>query len=578
MKIFIKSLILTFFLAAASSQVKAQDYAYIQIAHNVADSTLDTLDLYINGVVLDSNVVYHSATGMFSYRTDTSLSIGIAYKHSDGNPTFITTDTFNAFGNSSEYHRYVFIISGVNGSNFAPNPDGLHDSIRIIEIADVDSAVDDTTNLVMRFFQGVTDLPTVDIKELYSGIQYFDNVAYGDTAQVDSFRFRHTVYEFQVTSHDSSLNYGTFYADLSGLAGQSVIMLSSGFYNQQANDSGPAFGLFVLEQSGAVLTLPLETAGFQLLHNSADTSIDSVDVYINKLPIFKSLAFRNATPAFLFNAHSASYIDIAHKNSSSPSQAFWSDTITFPRDTFFVATISGLLNPAGYASNPQGVSTAFQVLLRVPAEFTASAQSNFDFFMINGVTDAPPLNLVPTGGPLLLSNVEYAEQTNYVSLPSEFYTMNVQDTAGNTLVSGFANFLSFPGQSGVLLTSGFLYPDSNNNGPAMGLYMVPITGGPFIPLFNATGVNDISTNVALHIFPNPAANQLHIEFTLPGAETVSLQLTDINGNVVIRVLNSTVLSGTQNITADLSNLSEGMYFSRLTTSSGTVNSRFAVVR
>ena len=117
MKIFIKSLILTFFLAAASSQVKAQDYAYIQIAHNVADSTLDTLDLYINGVVLDSNVVYHSATGMFSYRTDTSLSIGIAYKHSDGNPTFITTDTFNAFGNSSEYHRYVFIISGVNGSN-----------------------------------------------------------------------------------------------------------------------------------------------------------------------------------------------------------------------------------------------------------------------------------------------------------------------------------------------------------------------------------------------------------------------------------------------------------------------------
>jgi hypothetical protein len=156
--------------------------------------------------------------------------------------------------------------------------------------------------------------------------------------------------------------------------------------------------------------------------------------------------------------------------------------------------------------------------------------------------------------------------------------MNVQDTAGNTLVSGFANFLSFPGQSGVLLTSGFLYPDSNNNGPAMGLYMVPITGGPFIPLFNATGVNDISTNVALHIFPNPAANQLHIEFTLPGAETVSLQLTDINGNVVIRVLNSTVLSGTQNITADLSNLSEGMYFSRLTTSSGTVNSRFAVVR
>jgi hypothetical protein len=551
---------------------------YLQITHNCADSTLDTLDLYFNSIVLDSNVLYHSATGMFDYPADSAFSIGVAYKHSDGNPNFIVKDSFPAYGDINANKRYVFVISGVNGPNFAPNPDGIHDSIQVLEIAGVDSAVDDTTHFVMRFFPGVTDLPAVDIKELNSGAVYFNNMVYGTSPPADSMRFRHTVYEFQVIGHDSSLNYGTFYADLSGLAGQSVIMLSSGFYNQQANDSGPAFGLFVLEQSGAVLTLPLETAGFQILHNSADTSIDSVDVYINKLPIFKSLAFRNATPEFLFNAHSVSYIDIAHKNSTSASQAFWTDSFNFPRDTFFVATISGLLNPSGYATNPQGISTAFQVLLKTPAEFTASAQSDFDFFMINGVTDAPPLNLVPTDGPLLLSNVEYAEQTNYVSLPSEFYTMNVQDTSGNTLVSGFANFLSFPGQSGVLLTSGFYTPANNNNGPAMGLYMVPITGGPFIPLFNASGVNDISTNVALQIFPNPAANQLHVLFSLPGAETVSLQLTDINGNVVSQVLNSAILSGTQNIKADLSNLSEGIYFSRLTTSSGTVNSRFAVVR
>ena len=112
----------------------------------------------------------------------------------------------------------------------------------------------------------------------------------------------------------------------------------------------------------------------------------------------------------------------------------------------------------------------------------------------------------------------------------------------------------------------------------MGLYMVPVTGGPFIPLFNAAGVKDIPAIGSLQIFPNPATSQLHILFNLPKAETVSLQLTDISGNVVSQVLNSAVLSGSQSITTGLSNLSEGIYFCRLTTSSGTGNSRFAIVR
>ncbi len=573
MNIFIRSLILTLFLASAPSHIKAQSIIYIQITHNCADSTLDTLDLYFNGAILDSNVTYHSATGMFAYRVDTSFNIGVSYKHSGGIPNYIDTLLVPAATEANANKRYVFVISGVNSNNFTP-----YLPISINEIAAVDSAVDDTSHLVMRFFHGVTDLPAVDIKALNTGTPYFNNVAYGITSPADSFRFRHTVYEFQVTDHNTLQNYGTFYANLSGLAGQSVILLSSGFLNQQANDSGPAFGLFVLEQSGAVLTLPLETTGFQLLHNCADTAADSLDVYVNGELLFPSLAFRHATPGILFKAHATYYISIAHKNSTSANQAFWKDTFSFPRDTFYVATISGLLSQTGYALNPQGISTAFNVLLKVPAEFTASAQNNFDFFMINGVTDASPLNLVPTGGPLLLSNVEYAEETSYVSLPSEFYTLNVQDTSGNTLASGFANFISFPGQSGVLLTSGFLNPAGNNNGPTMGLYMVPVTGGPFIPLFNAAGVKDIPAIGSLQIFPNPATSQLHILFNLPKAETVSLQLTDISGNVVSQVLNSAVLSGSQSITTGLSNLSEGIYFCRLTTSSGTGNSRFAIVR
>jgi Secretion system C-terminal sorting domain len=570
MKFFIKSLLLTVLLAIAFSQTKAQTftYAYIQIAHNCADTTLDTLDIYINGAVLDSNVVYHSATGMFPYRTDTTLSIGVSYKHSAGIPQYVCLNNFTV---PNQFHRYVFLISGVNSSSYTPDS-----AVTIKEIADVDSAVNDTSHLVMRFFGGVTDLPSVDIKELNSGAVYVNNLSYGtSTADVT---VRHTVYEFQVTDHNTAQNYGTYYADLSGLASQSVIVLCSGFLNQAANDSGPALGLYVLENTGAVLTLPLETTGFQLLHNCADPAADSLDVYVNGELIFHNLAFRTATPGILFKAHATYNIGIAKKNSASVTDTIWQHTFDFPRDTFFIATATGLLSQNGFAPNPRGLSTAFDVLLKVPAEFGASALNYFDFFMINGVTDAPALNLVPANGPLLLSNVEYGQQTGYVSLPAEFYTLNVQDTTGNILASGFANFISFPSQSAVLLTSGFLNPASNNNGRSLGLYMVPITGGPFIPLFNALSVTKIANPLGLLVSPNPTSGQMHIVFDLDIPEAVSLRLTDLNGRSIQTIAGNAILSGSQNMDVDVSNLSSGIYFIRLATAAGTVNCKFAVAR
>ena len=573
MNTFIKSFFLTVLFAAASLTSKAQQFGYIQIAHNCSDPSLDTLDIYFNGTVLDSNVVYHAATGLFAYQADTAFTIGVAYKHSNGIPGYIRLDTFPGVPVNG---RNAYIISGVNGSGFSANPNGISTSVNIIEIPLLDTLIQDTGRVDIRFFNGVTDLPAINIRGLNGGPLYVHGLTYGaSTADV---AVRHTIYELQVTSQDSTQNYGTFYADLTALAQQPVIILCSGFLNPGYNNNGPAFGLFVLESNGSVLTLPLEVSAFQLLHNCADPAADSLDIYINSQLAFQSLGFRNATPGLLLNANATYNIGIAQKHSASVSDTFWHKVFDLPRDTFFIATASGLLTQTGFAPNPNGISTAFDVLVKVPAEISASASSNFDFFFINGVTDAGGLSIVPAGGPRLLSDVEYSKQTNYVSLPSEFYTLNLQDTSGNDLASGFANFLSFPSQTGVLLASGFLNPATNNNGPALGFYMSPITGGPFIPLFGLSGVNDVSSTTAFQIFPNPANDQLHVLFTLSKAETVSLQITDINGNVVNELVSASTLTGEQNIPLDLTHLSSGVYYSRLTTSEGTANSRFVVIK
>jgi hypothetical protein len=590
MKTFIKSLIffLLLGLALAPVQVRAQNYIYIQIVHNSADTSLDTIDVYFNRgdpnryyYFEDSNFVSHAATGLIQWPVDSPLTVGINYKHSDGDPSndSILSVNYNvdSFATFPPDLHYALILSGLRDGGYAANPNGLSTSLNI-KIVPIDTVAPDTAYVSLRFFQGATDLGPINIVYRNGGGVFPNTFEYGNST-INNDSIHHNAYEFQVRSPDTSINYGTFSANLSNYGGNSILILGSGFANPGVNDSGAAFGLYGLLNNGAVITFPKETAGFQILNNCADTAADTLDIYINDtLSPFATLGFRNATPALLFNAYSKYDVAIAPKNSTSVSQAFWRDSFFFPRDTFFIATASGLLSQTGYATNPGGISTAFDVLIKSPAEFDAASPSDFDFFMINGITDAPPLNLVPSGGPYLLTDVPYADQTNYVSLPSEFYTLYLQDTLGNTLVNGFANFLAFQSQSAVLLASGFLHPDSNNNGPALGLFMVPTTGGQFIPLFPVTGINKVDEKDNLNIFPNPANNQLHVLFTLSQSETVSLQITDINGQVIQQVLNQEHLSETQNITVDVSKLTEGVYFSRLITSEGISNSKFVVLK
>ncbi len=579
----IKSFLFGFFFCLVVA-LNGQQVGYIQIAHNSADPSLDTIDLYFNRGDLtrgysfeDSNVVFHSATGLIQYPIDSPFTIGVNLKHSNGNPDngSILSITYPGVTTLSPDERRAFVISGLQGSGFELNPDNISTGISIQQ-AELDSVAPDTGYVSLRFLQGVTDLDTVKI--IYrGGSQVFpDTFVYGESTAVND-SIHHNEYQFQVLSPDTSKNYGTFSVDLSALGGTSILILGSGFIKPYANDSGPAFGLYGLLNTGGVITFPLEAAGFQLLHNCADPGADSLDIYINSAKAYPNLGFRNATPGIIFNAYAKYDVAIAPKNSLSVADAFWQKSFFLPRDTFFIATASGLLSQSGFAANPSGISTAFDVLIKSPAEFSASSQSDFDFYMINGVTDAPPLNLIPTGGPYLLTNVAYADQTNYVSLPSEFYTLNVQDTSGNTLESGFANFPAFNSQSAVLLTSGFLAPSANNNGPAMGLFMVPAIGGPFIPLFSTTGISKIDADDKLSVFPNPANNQLHIIVKTSQSEPTSLQITDMSGKMLKQILNEPV-GGTQNITVDLSGLSDGLYFCRLLTTDGTSNLKFAIAR
>ncbi len=570
---FLKSLILTLSLLAGYGSF-SQGTAYLQIINTTADPSLDTIDIYINGNVYDTtNVVFHSVIGFYSITPDTNITLTIAHHHSTSSANGIKSFYL---GSLTDNKSYALMLAGVNTTGFEPNPNGRDTSFTLYEISQIDSTSPDTAALDFKFFQGSTDLPSMKIVERTSHQLIVPDVLYGDTTPY--IQLHHRLYEFQLISSDSTQNFGTYIADLSNYAGQVGIIFTAGFLNPLQNDSGPSLGLYMALSGGTVVQFTLETSAFQLIHNCADTAADSVDVYLNGEMIYQNFAFRNATPALILFAHAPYDIALAHKNSTSVNDTFWHNRFVFQPDTFYIATMSGLINPGNYAANPDGKNTSFDVLMKTPAQYTSSSNVNFDFFLIHGATDAPAVDLTPEGGPTVITGAHYGDETNYISFPPDFYTFNLNDTTGNFLGGYFANFPAYAGQSGVLLVSGFLNPAANNNGPGLGLYMVPIAGGPFVPLFLTTGINHVSENKKVEIFPNPATNQLFIHLNVSGTKNASLAITNLTGQTVASLLNNASITGEHILAADVSNLSAGLYFLRLTTYDGVSNYKFVIAR
>lgn len=567
--------------------VKAQSQnPLVQIIHNSPDTILDTIDIYFNagdGLLIDSNLPFRSDWVLEPpYVVPGSpVNIIISRKHSYGTPDSVLGFSLDSFQSN---HRYVLFLSGViNPAQYAPNPDGRSTALNLTMLQNIDSIASSDSVVFFKFFQGATDLDTVQGKDRLSRTQLFTSTTYDslpDTVYTALDSLHHQLWEFQLLSPDSSKNYGTYQVDFTFQGGNSVVLFTSGFLNPQQNDSGAALGLFGAFLNGDIIQFPTQNAAFQLIHNSPDTALDSVDVYINGVLTDTSFAFRTATTASPVFAYATYDIGIAQKHSTSVTDTFWSTSLTFQPDTFYIATVQGeLSSSSGYAPNPQGISTGFNMLLTSPAEYTASSGFNFDFFMVNGIPDAGPLYLLPQGGPVLCDSVVYNSETGYVSLPAQpgqFYVLNLASSAsgGTTYGNYFANFPAYQGQSGVLLASGFLNPSNNNNGPSAGLYLAPIAGGPFVPLFPYTSINETPANTAVSIFPNPANNTFFVQ----ASEGISnLKLLDVSGQV-ISDHNFSSGEEQEKIALDASALSPGLYTLQLTTPNQTGNYKLVVAR
>ncbi len=81
----------------------------------------------------------------------------------------------------------------------------------------------------------------------------------------------------------------------------------------------------------------------------------------------------------------------------------------------------------------------------------------------------------------------------------------------------------------------------------------------------AAGVKDVSENIAsLHIFPNPVSDKAIIGFDLRSSATLNIEVCDLLGSTVKKIKQGNFPAGEQKLDLQVKDLSEGIYFLRVT--------------
>lgn len=99
---------------------------------------------------------------------------------------------------------------------------------------------------------------------------------------------------------------------------------------------------------------------------------------------------------------------------------------------------------------------------------------------------------------------------------------------------------------------------------------------PYISQTNTNSISEKESGVSLRVYPNPAVENVTINFDSKNATKATVSLTDISGKSIRTIQNQNIDNGTNYINMNVSDISNGIYFVRITSPYFNVTRRLIV--
>lgn len=551
-----KKLLLAFLWFAFIQSAKAQP-ARVQLINNAPDSLYNSVDVYVNGVKQLDNMQFQTAIPFSDMPSGIPLILGIAPENSTSvlDTFYSTTATLTAGG------KYIAVLNGteIQTGYFPARPMRLDLFNTARETATV------STNTDVLFMNGSTDIGTIDIR---SGLTTIENdIAFGNFGTGYLSYPSNTPVTIRITTPTGSVTHQTYNLDMMPMTGKSAVLLTSGFMDPTLNKLGSVFSLLLVGGNGMVMNLGTagmeDIARLQVIHNSADSKMQMVDVYMNDSLAFNNMQFHTSSPFLDAYANVPVIWGIAPANSTSVNDTFFSTEVVLSGGIAHVAVINGIESTTGY--NP---AEPLNVHLFNQAREHASS-NNVDLLVAHGSTDAPVIDLRNAGGSVLINDLGYGEFSNYISLQPVSHVIDMTDASGTLMRRFKASLIGAGGEAATVVSSGFMDPAKNSNGLRFGLYFTTPEGGPLTMIpEEPIGIENIEASQGIvKVFPNPASNYIYLSGQ--GAAIQSVSIYDISGRKVKRCNDVNKI--------DIGALNSGVYFLSVQKDGKVLNYRFSKI-
>jgi len=238
------------------SPIAVDPTARLQVIHNAPDSAVDTVDVYVNDALFLDNVAFREASAFTDVPAGVELKVDITDNNALSNqrPTFTGTYTLDASS------TVQLIATGVVGTGFAANPDGVSTAFTLLASTTAQEAALQAGKVEVRVVHGAPDAPTVDVRAPTSGpdVLIADDIAFTDvTGYVP---LDPASYVLNVTTADGLTTVASYDVNLSIASGSAITVLASGFLSPADDNNGPAFALLAVFANGTTSLLPVAVA------------------------------------------------------------------------------------------------------------------------------------------------------------------------------------------------------------------------------------------------------------------------------------------------------------------------------
>jgi hypothetical protein len=545
-----------------------QDSARVQFIHNAADSTADTLNVYINGMMLLDNFAFRTATPFMNVNAGQDMVISFVNKDSADTTGAVFTDTvnFEIDGN------YIVVASGhISDTGYTPmQPFMLH----TMEMARDTSVSADSVDVL--FYHGATDAPAIDITVGIGALPLADSLSYGMFSDYKRSDTTNAPLQVMVAGADSMLGIYTLPLRTFALGGSAITVLASGYMDQENNSNGPAFGLFMADpQGGKLVPLPQSPgdneARIQVIHVSNDINADTVDVYVNDIKVVDNLEFASASPFMNVTEGQNVVVSFNSSNSTDTTGAVFRDTVSFTAGNTYILVASG-----SSTDTISPVTRGIQLNMYEPAQEISGTSAMVDVLIYHGATSAPAIN-VDLGGEAatLAGNISYGEFSGYTSIDTNNVNIDVSAAEGDSLIGSYLlplQELNARGRAFTIVAAGTAPGDTTSedstNANQLSLWVASSEGGPLMQLNSVlASAKKVDNNTyKMVLFPNPASQgYTNISYELSRPEEVNFNIYDLKGSLVRKISQGNRVPGQYLLNISTLGLNRGLYLMRMET-------------